>query len=37
MSLFKGLSIDDFARNKLDATGKELCEERDDALSVCQD
>jgi len=35
-TIVQGLSIDDFAKGKLDATGKELCEERDDALSACQ-
>nr|XP_027228541.1 malate dehydrogenase, cytoplasmic-like [Penaeus vannamei] len=36
-TIVKDLPIDDFAREKMDATGKELCEERDDALAVCQD
>lgn len=35
-SVKQGLSISDFARGKLDATGKELCEERDEAMAVCQ-
>ncbi|TRY63513.1 hypothetical protein TCAL_16543 [Tigriopus californicus] len=35
-SIVQGLSISDFARGKLDATGKELCEERDEAMAVCQ-
>ena len=35
-SIKQGLSISDFARGKLDATGKELCEERDEAMAVCQ-
>ncbi|KAA0203057.1 hypothetical protein HAZT_HAZT007994 [Hyalella azteca] len=34
-SIVQGLPIDDFAKGKLEATGKELCEERDDAMSVC--
>ncbi|KAF2356274.1 Malate dehydrogenase type 2 [Trinorchestia longiramus] len=34
-SIVQGLPIDDFAKAKLEATGKELCEERDDALEVC--
>lgn len=33
--IVQGLEIDDFARGKLDATGKELCDERDEALAVC--
>jgi malate dehydrogenase len=32
-----GLEIDDFSRDKMDATQKELMEERDAALEVCQD
>lgn len=36
-TIVQGLPIDEFAQGKLDVTGKELCEERDDALSVCQD
>ncbi len=32
----QGLPIDDFSRGKLDATGKELCEERDEAMAVCK-
>lgn len=32
-----GLPISDFARAKLDATGKELMEEREEALAVCKD
>merc|ERR1712198_742809 len=36
-TIVKDLPIDDFAREKMDATAKELCEERDDAISVCQD
>lgn len=35
--IVQGLAIDDFAREKLDATLKELIEERDAALEVCQD
>jgi malate dehydrogenase len=35
--LFQGLNVDDFARGKLDVTGKELLEEKEEALSVCQD
>ncbi|RZF48208.1 hypothetical protein LSTR_LSTR006175 [Laodelphax striatellus] len=31
------LSIDDFAKSKLAVTGKELSEEKEEALSVCQD
>ncbi|KAL3222151.1 hypothetical protein MRX96_028888 [Rhipicephalus microplus] len=32
-----GLPMSDFARQKIDATGKELVQERDDALAVCKD
>ncbi len=35
-SIVQGLPIDDFSRGKLDATGKELCEERDEAMAVCK-
>ena len=28
--------MSDFAKEKLAATGKELCEERDEAMEVCQ-
>jgi len=31
------LPVDDFARSKLELTGKELTEEREEALAVCQD
>ncbi|KAF4532693.1 hypothetical protein B566_EDAN002929 [Ephemera danica] len=34
---FPGLDIDEFARGKLDVTGKELLEEREEALAVCKD
>ncbi|CAL4151019.1 unnamed protein product, partial [Meganyctiphanes norvegica] len=34
-TIVQGLPIDDFAREKMDATAKELCEERDDANEVC--
>lgn len=34
-SIVQGLSIDDFARGKMDATLKELQEERDSALQAC--
>lgn len=33
----QGLTIDEFAREKLDLTSKELIEEREEALAVCQD
>ncbi|XP_045110051.1 malate dehydrogenase, cytoplasmic-like [Portunus trituberculatus] len=36
-TIVKDLPIDDFAREKMDITAKELCEERDDAISACQD
>ena len=35
--IFQGLNLDDFARGKLDLTSKELVEERQEALAVCQD
>merc|ERR1712111_62942 len=35
-SIVQGLEIDDFARGKLDATAKELVEEKDEALAICQ-
>ena len=34
-SIVQGLSMDDFAKEKLTATGKELCEEREEAMAVC--
>lgn len=34
--IVQGLKIDDFSREKMDATMKELVEERDMALSVCE-
>lgn len=33
--IVKDLPLDDFAKEKLAATGKELCEERDEAMEVC--
>lgn len=35
--IVEGLTISDFARQMLDATGKELAEEKQDALDVCKD
>lgn len=35
--IVQGLSINEFARQKLDATKQELVEERDDALKACQE
>ena len=35
-SIVQGLNISDFAKGKMEATGKELCEERDEAMAVCQ-
>lgn len=35
--IVQDLAIDDFAREKMDLTGKELVEEKAEALSVCQD
>ena len=32
-----GLTVDNFARSKLDATMAELIEERDSALEACQE
>ena len=32
----QGLAMSDFAKEKLAATGKELCEERDEAMEVCK-
>ena len=34
-SIVQGLPLDDFCKDKLTATGKELCEERDEAMAVC--
>ena len=34
--IVQGLPIDDFAREKMDATAKELIEEKAMALSACQ-
>jgi len=36
-SIVQGLSINDFAREKMDATMKELIQERDDAVKACQE
>jgi malate dehydrogenase len=36
-TIVQGLSIDAFAREKLDATKKELIQERDDALAACKE
>lgn len=33
--IVQGLSVDDFARGKLDATANELLEEKEEAMSVC--
>merc|ERR1712203_1227081 len=35
-SIAQGLAMSDFAKEKLAATGKELCEERDEAMEVCK-
>ncbi|KAJ8721334.1 hypothetical protein PYW07_002109 [Mythimna separata] len=35
--IVQGLTISDFARKMLDATGKELAEEKQEALDVCKD
>lgn len=34
-SIVQGLSIDDFSKGKLDITAKELLEEKDEAMAVC--
>lgn len=36
-SIVQGLSINDFAREKMDVTMKELIQERDDAVKACQE
>lgn len=35
-AIVQGLNIDSFSRSKLDITGKELLEEKNEALSVCE-
>jgi len=35
-SIVQGLTISDFAREKLDLTGKELSEEKEEALTICK-
>eukprot|EP00090_Calanus_glacialis_P003310 TRINITY_DN12449_c0_g1_i1.p1 TRINITY_DN12449_c0_g1~~TRINITY_DN12449_c0_g1_i1.p1 ORF type:complete len:537 (+),score=152.87 TRINITY_DN12449_c0_g1_i1:193-1611(+) len=35
-SIVKGLAMSEFAKEKLAETGKELCEERDEAMAVCK-
>ena len=35
-SIVQGLQLSDFAKGKLTLTGKELCEEREEAMAVCQ-
>jgi len=35
-SIVQGLQLSDFAKDKLTLTGKELCEEREEAMAVCQ-
>ena len=34
-SIVKGLDMSDFAKSKLAETGKELCEEKEEAMAVC--
>lgn len=34
-TIVQDLPLDDFAKEKLALTGKELCEERDEAMAVC--
>ncbi|CAL8111603.1 unnamed protein product [Orchesella dallaii] len=36
-TIVQGLPIDDFSRGKIEQTGQELVEERQEALSVCED
>ena len=35
-SIVQGLQLSDFAKEKLSLTGKELCDEREVAMAVCQ-
>ena len=35
LSIAQGLELSDFAKTKLAETGKELCEEREEAMAVC--
>lgn len=35
-TIVQGLDINEFARGKMDATGKELVEERDEAIAACE-
>jgi len=35
-NIVQGLDLSDFAKEKLTITAKELCEERDEAMAVCQ-
>jgi len=35
--IVQGLELDDFSRGKIEQTGQELAEEREEALHVCQD
>ena len=35
-SIVQGLQLSDFAKEKLALTGKELCEEKEEAMAVCQ-
>jgi len=36
-TILQGLPLDDFSKQRLDQTGKELMEEREEALAVCAD
>ncbi|ODN02348.1 Malate dehydrogenase, cytoplasmic [Orchesella cincta] len=36
-TIVQGLAIDDFSRGKIEQTGQELVEERQEALAVCED
>jgi len=35
-NIVQGLQLDDFSKGKIELTGQELGEERDEALAVCQ-
>jgi len=36
-TIVQGLAIDDFSKGKIEQTGQELVEERQEALAVCED
>ena len=35
-SIVQGLPVNDFAKGRLEITGKELCEEKGEAMAVCE-